>query len=116
MKPLHLMNFAEGRWTLPSGDLAEARSAITGEVVALMGSEGLDFPAMVAFGRRVGGPALRSMTFHGRARMLKAAADALMARKEELYEVSLHSGATRSDAWVGIEGGAGALSGVASKG
>ena len=39
-----------------------------------------------------GRPALRAMTFHQRAKMLKALADAIMARKEELYELSYRDG------------------------
>ena len=43
---------------------------------------------MVEYATRVGGPALRRMTFHERALMLKAMAQHLMARKEEFYLVS----------------------------
>ena len=56
------------------------------------------------------------MTFHQRAKMLKALGDAIMARKEELYELSTETGATRSDGWIDIEGGAGTLFAYASKG
>ncbi|HEY7852845.1 MAG TPA: phenylacetic acid degradation bifunctional protein PaaZ [Caulobacteraceae bacterium] len=79
-------------------------------------AEGPDFAAMARHGREVGGPALRALTFHDRARMLKALGDALMARKEELYELSYETGATRQDSWIDIEGGAGTLFSYASKG
>src|SRR5579875_1304108 len=115
MRPLHLQNFAEDRWIPGSGD-AEIRSAITGEVVALGGAQGLDVEGMARYARKVGGPALRKMTFHDRARMLKALAEAVMARKEELYELSWNSGATRTDGWIDIEGGAGVLYTYASRG
>ena len=39
-----------------------------------------------------------------------------MARKEELYELSYDSGATRGDSWIDIEGGAGTLFSFSSKG
>ena len=65
---------------------------------------------------RVGGPALRAMTFHQRAWMLKDLANAVMARKEELYELSYDTGATRTDGWIDIEGGAGTLFSFSSKG
>ncbi|HEY2179861.1 MAG TPA: phenylacetic acid degradation bifunctional protein PaaZ, partial [Caulobacteraceae bacterium] len=78
--------------------------------------EGLDFAAMARHAREVGGPALRAATFHDRARMLKALGDAVMARKEELYELSFETGATRRDSWIDIEGGAGTLFAYASRG
>src|SRR5579883_888117 len=92
MKPPRLMNFAEGRWVQATGGLIEIRSAVTGEVVAETGSGGLDFAAMAVHARNVGGPALGGLSFHQRAKILKALADAVMARKEELYELSRHHG------------------------
>jgi oxepin-CoA hydrolase/3-oxo-5,6-dehydrosuberyl-CoA semialdehyde dehydrogenase len=116
MKTLKLLNYATDRWIEGMGELAEVESAVTGETVALAGSEGLDFRAMLDHARRVGGPALRRMTFHERALMLKALANAVMARKEELYELSYATGATRTDGWIDIEGGAGTLFSFSSKG
>ncbi|MGZ8999233.1 MAG: aldehyde dehydrogenase family protein, partial [Allosphingosinicella sp.] len=71
---------------------------------------------MLDHARNVGGPALRQMTFHQRAWMLKDLANAVMARKEELYELSYETGATRTDGWIDIEGGAGTLFSFSSKG
>jgi oxepin-CoA hydrolase/3-oxo-5,6-dehydrosuberyl-CoA semialdehyde dehydrogenase len=116
MKPLNLLNYAKDGWVAGSGGLAEVRSAVTGELVAHTGSQGLDFRAMLDHARQVGGPALRSMTFHERAWMLKDLANAVMARKEELYELSYDTGATRTDGWIDIEGGAGTLFSFSSKG
>jgi oxepin-CoA hydrolase/3-oxo-5,6-dehydrosuberyl-CoA semialdehyde dehydrogenase len=76
----------------------------------------MDFRKLAAHARETGGPALRAMTFHQRAKMLKALGDAMMARKEELYALSAETGATRSDSWIDIEGGAGTLFSYASKG
>src|SRR5918999_501825 len=116
MKPLTLLNYARDGWVAGSGDLAEVRSAVTGELVATTGSKGLDFRAMLDHARKVGGPALRRLTFHERAWMLKDLANAIMARKEELYELSYETGATRTDGWIDIEGGAGTLFSFSSKG
>ena len=116
MKTLDLLNYAQDGWHRASGGLAEVQSAVTGEVVATTGSQGLDFMAMLDHARQVGGPALRRMTFHDRAHMLKALANAIMARKEELYELSYETGATRTDGWIDIEGGAGTLFSFSSKG
>ena len=111
-----LENYALDAWKASTGALAEVRSAISEEVVALTGSDGLDFGAMLDHARTVGGPALRALTFHQRAAIIKALAQAIMARKEELYELSVATGATRTDSWVDIEGGAGTLFTTSSKG
>jgi oxepin-CoA hydrolase/3-oxo-5,6-dehydrosuberyl-CoA semialdehyde dehydrogenase len=116
MKTLNLLNYARDGWYQASGGLAEVQSAITGDVIATTGSQGLDFKAMLDHARGVGGPALRRMTFHERAHMLKALANAIMARKEELYELNYSTGATRTDGWIDIEGGAGTLFSFSSKG
>ncbi|HMG47205.1 MAG TPA: phenylacetic acid degradation bifunctional protein PaaZ [Allosphingosinicella sp.] len=116
MKTLKLLNYAADRWVAGDGSLAPVMSAVTGEVIAETGSSGLDFKAMLDHAREVGGPALRKLTFHERAWMLKDLANAVMARKEELYELSYATGATRSDGWIDIEGGAGTLFSFSSKG
>jgi oxepin-CoA hydrolase/3-oxo-5,6-dehydrosuberyl-CoA semialdehyde dehydrogenase len=48
--------------------------------------------------------------------MIKALGLAIMARKEELYELNYLTGATRKDGWIDIEGGAGTLFSFSSKG
>ena len=116
MKTIDLLNYVQDGWYRSSGGLAEVHSAITGEVVATTGSKGLDFKAMLHHARNVGGPALRRLTFHERAWMLKDLANAIMARKEELYELNYQTGATRTDGWIDIEGGAGTLFSFSSKG
>ncbi|MGZ8359821.1 MAG: phenylacetic acid degradation bifunctional protein PaaZ [Allosphingosinicella sp.] len=116
MKTLKLLNYAADRWVAGEGALAEVHSAVSGEVVAQTGSRGLDFGGMLDHARKLGGPALRAMTFHQRAWMLKDLANAIMARKEELYELSYETGATRTDGWIDIEGGAGTLFSYSSKG
>src|SRR5215210_2015613 len=116
MKTLKLLNYAADRWGGGDGGLAEVHSAVTGDVIAETGSKGLDFKVMLDHARSVGGPALRRLTFHERAHRLKALAGAVMARKEELYELSYETGATRTDGWIDIEGGAGTLFSFSSKG
>jgi oxepin-CoA hydrolase/3-oxo-5,6-dehydrosuberyl-CoA semialdehyde dehydrogenase len=117
MKTQQLLNYARGEWTPGDvGGLTELPSALDGSPVALTGSGGLDFGGMARFARDVGGPALRAMTFHQRARMVKALGLAILARKEELYELNYATGATRKDGWIDIEGGAGTLLSFSSKG
>ena len=113
---LMLKNYAADSWVGSTGNTAAIRSALTGADIARTGSDGLDFAAMIDHARTIGGPALRAMTFHQRAHMLKALATAIMARKEELYALSASTGATRKDGWIDIEGGAGTLFTMSSKG
>ncbi|MBN8534620.1 MAG: phenylacetic acid degradation bifunctional protein PaaZ [Rhizobiales bacterium] len=112
---MRLNSFAEGRWFAGQGDGAILASAIDGTPVAEITSKGLEPGAMLAYARRKGGPALRALTFHQRANMLKALAQALNARKEELYALSYLTGATKADSWVDIDGGIGTLFVYASK-
>jgi oxepin-CoA hydrolase/3-oxo-5,6-dehydrosuberyl-CoA semialdehyde dehydrogenase len=115
MKTPQLLNYERDRWVPGAGPM-ELVSAIDGRPVAIAGSGGIDFGAMLRHAREVGGPALRRLTFHERARMLKSLALAIMDRKEELYELSYQTGATRKDGWIDIEGGAGTLFSFSSKG
>jgi len=116
MKTPQLLNFAFDQWVQGQGDLAEIQSAIDGSLIARTGSGGLDFGGMLRHAREVGGPALRKLTFHERARIIKGLGLAIMARKEELYDLSYQTGATRKDGWIDIEGGAGTLFSFSSKG
>src|SRR5438477_6971429 len=113
---MHLQSYPQGEWVSGTGRATGLLRAGTGEKIAEATSEGLDFKGMLEYGRRVGGPKLRAMTFHQRARMLKAMAQHLMAGKEELYQVSAGTGATKSDSWVDIEGGIGTFFAYASRG
>ena len=116
MKTADLLNYAQGQWIAGTGERSPIASAIDGSVVATAGSGGVDFGAMLAHARNVGGPALRRLTFHERARIIKSLGLAILARKEELYELNYLSGATRKDGWIDIEGGAGTLLSFSSKG
>jgi oxepin-CoA hydrolase/3-oxo-5,6-dehydrosuberyl-CoA semialdehyde dehydrogenase len=115
MKTAQLLNYARDQWSAGEGQLSDISSAIDGSLVAKSGSGGLDFAGMLKHAREVGGPALRKMTFHERARMIKGLGLAIMARKEELYELNYLTGATRKDGWIDIEGGAGTLFSFSSK-
>ena len=111
-----LRNYALDQWVEGSGKGTTLYNAVTGAEVAQASSDGLDFRAMLEHGRRVGGPAVRRLTFHQRARILKALAQYLTARKEELYRISAWTGATKGDSWIDIDGGIGTLFAYASRG
>ncbi len=109
-----LQHFALGQWVNGSGAEEVLLDAITGDPVARVQVDGPDFAAMMDFARQKGNKALRKMTFHERGRMLKALALYLNERKEEFYTLSYHTGATRIDSWIDIEGGIGNLFAYAS--
>ena len=109
-----LQNFALGQWISGSGKGTELFDAVNGELVAVADSSGLDFGAMLNYGRETGGPALRKMTFQERGRMLKALALYLTERKAAYYAVSVKTGATKIDSWIDIDGGIGNLFAYAS--
>ena len=111
-----LESYVCGRWARGAGEGALARDAATGAPVAGVDSAGLDFAAVLAHARATGGPALRKLSFHQRAAMLKALAQKLTELKEEFYALSFATGATRADSGIDIEGGIGTLGFYASRG
>jgi oxepin-CoA hydrolase/3-oxo-5,6-dehydrosuberyl-CoA semialdehyde dehydrogenase len=113
---MRLQNYLAGAWRSGQGRATALRDASTGAVIAEAGSDGLDFGAALEYARNVGGPALRGMTFHERAAMLRALGRRLLDFKPELYALSHATGATRADSWIDIDGGIGTMLVFASKG
>lgn len=106
---MQLENYALGRWIKGEGEGQALYNSINGELVATATSKGLDFGEMMDYARKVGGPALRKLTFQERGLMLKKLAFHLMEKKDIFYKVSWATGATKADSWVDIEGGIGNL-------
>ncbi len=104
-----LGNYVTGKWIEGDGDGQELYDAVNGEIIANATTKGLDFDAILKYGRLKGSSALRKMTFQERGRMLKALALNLLTQKEKFYTISYKTGATRADSWVDIEGGIGNL-------
>ncbi|MEM8822528.1 MAG: phenylacetic acid degradation bifunctional protein PaaZ [Pseudomonadota bacterium] len=116
MSLIDVQSLAAGTWVDPGTGARPIESAVTGEVIARAGNDALDVEAMLAYARQKGGPALRRMTFHDRARMVKALAQHLNGFKEQFYDLSYSTGATLSDHKIDIDGGIGTLFVFASKG
>ena len=112
---MKLGNLAQDRWIEGDGDGKALSSAVTGEPIASISSDGLDFRGMLEHARTVGGAHLRKMTFHERGDMLKALAQYLMEQKKDFYGLSTETGATRSDSWIDIDGGISTLFVFSSK-
>ncbi|MEX0734922.1 MAG: phenylacetic acid degradation bifunctional protein PaaZ [Steroidobacteraceae bacterium] len=113
---MRLQSYLAGKWRSGEGRATALRDASTGELIAEAASGGLDFGAMLTHAREVGGPALRAMTFHERAAMLRALGKRLFDFKEEFYALSYRTGATKGDSWIDIDGGIGTMLVFASKG
>jgi len=113
---MRLQSYVAGRWKSGEGRASQLHDASTGALVAEAASGGLDFRAMLDHARDVGGPALRSMTFHERAAMLRALGKRLFGFKDEFYALSHRTGATKGDSWIDIDGGIGTMLVFASKG
>lgn len=113
---MKLGNYVLGSWTEGQSSGKELLNAINGDVIANADSSGLNFGEILDYGRTTGGPKLRKMTFHERARALKALALHLMEKKKDFYKVSAATGATKVDSWIDIEGGIGNLFVMSSKG
>jgi oxepin-CoA hydrolase / 3-oxo-5,6-dehydrosuberyl-CoA semialdehyde dehydrogenase len=110
-----LESFVAGRWYAAPDDGTPIADAVTGETVARISSTGLAVGAMLDHARGTGGPALRELTFHQRAALLKQLGLRLMADKDAFYALSRRTGATDSDTAVDVDGGFGTLLSYASK-
>ena len=110
-----LESYVAGRWYAAPDDGTPIADAVTGETVTRISSTGLDVAAMLDHARTVGGPALRELTFHQRAGLLKQLGLRLMADKDAFYALSRRTGATDRDSAVDVDGGFGTLLSYASK-
>ena len=112
---MKLGNLAQDRWIEGDGDGKALRSAVTGDPIASITSDGLNFRGMLEHARKVGGTNLRKMTIHERGDMLKALAQYLIEQKKTFYGLSTETGATRADSWIDIDGGISTLFVFSSK-
>lgn len=113
---MKLGNLVKDQWVEGDGDGTVLTSAVNGDPVASITSEGLDFRDMLEHARNVGGANLRRLTFHERGDMIKALAQYLMEHKKEFYSLSTMTGATKGDSWIDIDGGISTLFVFSSKG
>ncbi|WP_337060532.1 phenylacetic acid degradation bifunctional protein PaaZ [Kineococcus sp. G2] len=109
-------SFIAGRWSGPTGETTTLLDAATSEPVARIGTGAPDAASAAEHARRVGGPALRAMTFHERALVLKQLAQHLNGCRDAFYDLSARTGATRRDSLVDVDGGIGVLFTYGSKG
>ena len=101
-------HYIQGQWLDGAGAGIPILDSVTGEHFTNVTTDGLDTSAILQYGRDKGST-LRKMTFQERGLMLKKLALYLNKRKEQFYELSYRTGATRIDSWIDIEGGFGNL-------
>jgi oxepin-CoA hydrolase/3-oxo-5,6-dehydrosuberyl-CoA semialdehyde dehydrogenase len=109
-------SYVAGRWQDPIGDRATLLDAATSEPVAEIGTAPIDLVPVIDHARSVGGPALRELTFHERALVLKQLALHLNGKRDEFYALSTWTGATKRDSLVDVDGGIGVLFAYGSRG
>src|SRR5689334_8104074 len=110
-----LRSYVSGAWTEPADEGRPVLDAVTGEEVARVSSAGIDLAAALDYGRSAGGPALRELTFHQRAALLKSLGQLLREHRQELYALSARTGATLGDSRFDVDGGIGVLLSYASR-
>ncbi|MBV9452487.1 MAG: phenylacetic acid degradation bifunctional protein PaaZ [Streptosporangiaceae bacterium] len=110
-----LRSYVYGTWITPADEGRPVLDAVTGAEVARVSSKGVDFAGALSHGRGTGGPALRELTFHQRAALLKELGLKLRDHRRELYDLSARAGATLYDARFDVDGGIGVLLSYASK-
>lgn len=104
-----IQNYTLGKWNFGQGEGVPLFDSVTGEIIGNASTEGLDFSEILHYGRTKGGEKLRKMTFQERGNMIKSLALYLTKQKEQFYDLSYRTGATRVDSWIDIEGGFGNL-------
>lgn len=102
-------NYITGRWIDGDGEGQALFNAVTGEKIGTASTRGLDFRSVLDYGRNMGNPALRKLSFHERGNRLKALALHLQQHLDKFYRISYLTGATKADSWIDIEGGIGNL-------
>ena len=105
-----LRSWLAGRWQTGEGEGAPLKDPTTEAVVAHATTKGLDFGEALAYARRVGGPALRELTFAQRGELLMATSNALHAYRDELLDLARRNGGnTRGDAKFDVDGCTGTM-------
>lgn len=110
-----LQSYIAGQWFGKTAAKA-LPSAINGDIVAHTHEETINFGEAVDFARNTGIKNLLALDFQQRAAILKELAIYIQGRKEELYLISHHTGCTKTDSWIDIDGGFGTLFTYASTG
>lgn len=104
-----LGSFLQGQWQPGTGDEIALVNPTTEATVATV-RHATELDKAVAYGRDVGGPALRAMSYVQRAELLSKWSKAIYEAREELIALAIENGGnTRGDAKFDIDGALGVL-------
>jgi len=98
-----IKSYIKGQWTYGSGPGTALYSPVDGSYIGHVSTEGIDLASVLQYGRTVGGPALRKMSFYERGLMLKKLALYLYERRKKYYPISYLTGALGSKTYI-VEG------------
>lgn len=90
-----LQNYVTGQWLEGNGEGVPMFDAVTGEIVALSDTSGLDFANILQYGREKG-DTLRKMTFQERGNMLKKASIVSYKEERSILRVKLSNWSNKS--------------------
>lgn len=114
---IQLQSHVAGRWLAGSGESRTLHDPSTEAVLGQVHQGGVDFDAALRHARAVGGPALRRLSFRGRAERLKALAALVHEHRDELLDLStVNGGNTRGDGKFDVDGASGTLAAYAQLG
>ncbi|WP_371576089.1 phenylacetic acid degradation bifunctional protein PaaZ [Streptomyces sp. NBC_01314] len=100
-----LHSYLAGAWYEAPDEGRPLLDAATGVEVARLSQSPVDAVTALRHAREVGGPALRELTFHQRAGLLKSLGKHLTAHTDEFHTLSTRTGATRRDSALDVDGG-----------
>lgn len=117
-EPPVVESYVQDSWWSPAAEsrFTTVLDASTEAPVARVSTDGLDVAAAVEHARTVGQRSLRELTIHERALKLKELALYLTEHKQELYDLSFRTGATKLDNMIDVDGGIGVLFAFSGKG
>ncbi|WP_338414972.1 3,4-dehydroadipyl-CoA semialdehyde dehydrogenase [uncultured Sphaerotilus sp.] len=100
-----LHNHLGGRWTAGTGAPTALFDPVLGTELVRVDATGLDLPGGFEHARRVGGAALRALSYRQRAGLLGAIVQVLQANRDSYYAIATaNSGTVKNDSAVDIDG------------
>jgi 3,4-dehydroadipyl-CoA semialdehyde dehydrogenase len=101
-----LANHLAGRWQTGTGAGSVLRDPVLGTELVTVDGTGLDLREGFAHARRVGGAALRALSYRERGALLASVVKVLQAQRDAYYEIATaNSGTVKNDSAVDIDGG-----------